>query len=426
MEMTSSSFRINKYLPIVILYFFLNCFLLPIGLLYTTLLTPFFIIWLLKYPSIRYIWIFFLVSVPFMIIHLEQGVDVAVYFKSYLLLLSVYIFCVAFYQFLHLCTSLRALFKDVVIVNILLVFIAAICFFITPLRDIMWYNNAFTSGIKDVYRLKLFTYEPSYYSLLLMPIVLFYYLKIFLFRMPNKWFVFLSITIPLLLSLSFGALIGMALALILLFCANLRLMTVNPKLPVYILVTVVALLVTLFIIFQLFPNNIIFSRIENVFKGHDTSFSGRTFDSLYLGWKLAAQKSLLFGSGAGQIRVLGQDLFNTFYVNHFTTDQLVIPNSIGDILAQYGLLGVVIKLSLEIYFFVKTKVHANIYRTSLFLFVFIYQFTGSFISNIAEYVIWLLAFSPIIFPEFNKQNIYAKRYRSSPGQYDQLKLAGQQ
>jgi hypothetical protein len=32
--------------------------------------------------------------------------------------------------------------------------------------------------------------------------------------------------------------------------------------------------------------------------------------------------------------------------------------------------------------------------------MFVYQFTGSFISNIAEYVIWILAFKPDLFPEF--------------------------
>jgi hypothetical protein len=38
-------------------------------------------------------------------------------------------------------------------------------------------------------------------------------------------------------------------------------------------------------------------------------------------------------------------------------------------------------------------VWTNYYRLLLFLFVFIYQFTGSFITNVAEYVIWILAFT---------------------------------
>jgi hypothetical protein len=43
----------------------------------------------------------------------------------------------------------------------------------------------------------------------------------------------------------------------------------------------------------------------------------------------------------------------------------------------------------------------NYYRLLLFTFIFIYQFTGSFITNVAEYVIWIMAFTPV-FREFDK------------------------
>ncbi|MGZ5135232.1 MAG: hypothetical protein ACXWCG_08785, partial [Flavitalea sp.] len=52
--------------------------------------------------------------------------------------------------------------------------------------------------------------------------------------------------------------------------------------------------------------------------------------------------------------------------------------------------------------FFKTKVWSNYYRLSLFLFIFIYQFTGSYLTNIAEYVIWILAFHPGLFTEFDR------------------------
>src|SRR5829696_4987303 len=100
------------------------------------------------------------------------------------------------------------------------------------------------------------------------------------------------------------------------------------------------------------------------------------------------------------IKVVGLELFNAFYKNLFTPNQLAIPNNIGDILANYGILGVIIKLSLEIYSFFKTRTYMNYYRLALFLFVFIYQFAGSFITNITEYVLWIMAFYPALFPEF--------------------------
>jgi hypothetical protein len=403
--------KINKYLPIAILYFFFNGFLLPIGLLYTALLTPLFLIWLYRYPSFNYLWLFFLVSLPFVAVHLLNGVDVLSYLKSYLLLFSVFVFCLAFYQFLRLCKTLHDIYNKLTIINFFFVLFAAVVFFIPFLKDTVWFGTIMTSGVDRVYRLKLFTYEASYYSFLLAPIAIYFYLKIALFRFPNKAIVFWIITIPLLLSLSFGVLAAIIIALVLLFCSDLKLITFNPKLPRYVLYGLLAVVGLLFVIIQFFPDNVIFTRIENVFKGRDTSFSGRTFDSLYLGWEVAAQKSTFFGSGPGQTKVLALDLFNKYYNHSFATGQLTIPNNIGDILAQFGLLGVLIKLSLEGYFFFKTKVYTNYYRLCLFLFIFIYQFTGSFITNITEYVIWLLAFYPLLFPEFNKKNVFA----SQPG-----------
>jgi hypothetical protein len=68
----------------------------------------------------------------------------------------------------------------------------------------------------------------------------------------------------------------------------------------------------------------------------------------------------------------------------------------GETLAIFGLAGVVLRLFLEFFLFFKTRVYSNYYRLALFIFVFIYQFTGSFITNIVEYVIWILAFSTVL------------------------------
>src|SRR4051794_18362212 len=318
--------RINKYLPIAILYFFFNSFLLPLGLLYTTLLTPIFILWLYRYPTFNYLWLFFIITAPFVFVHLLKGVDILVYLKSYFLLFTVFVFGLAFFQFLKNSHSLGRLFRDLVVLNSFLVAFAIIAFFIGPLKEILWYKNALTVGVEKLYRLKLFTYEASYYSVVLIPLAIYYYLKILILPFPNKGFVFIIITVPILLSLSFGVIIGLTLSIILLFCSDIRLLTRSPKLPLYILMTLLVAMAGLFLMVQFFPDNVVFIRIENIFKGRDTSFSGRTFDSIYLGWKLAAQKSILFGAGAGQIKVIGLELFNKFYLNTFTTEQLAIPN----------------------------------------------------------------------------------------------------
>lgn len=411
----NASIKLNKYLPVVLLYFFFNGFLLPLGLLYTTLLTPVFLLWLYRYPTINFLWYFPLFTLPFALVHFAHGVYVMAYAKSYLLLFSVFVFCLVLHQFLKDCRSLGTLIRDITIINAFFVLLALMALLIPFLRDRFWYNNAITSGISGIYRLKMLTYEPSYYSTLLVPIVMYYYLRMYLTRLPNQWLVFLMVTVPLLLSLSFGVMLGLAISLLLLFLSDIKLFTVKRKFPVYLLYALILLMILLILALQFFPDNVFFLRMANVFSGKDTSFKGRTFDSFYLGWKIAAQKSILFGAGPGQTKYIGADLFRQFYnYEHFAESEISIPNAVGDTLAVFGLIGVVVRLGLEVLFFFKTKVYSNFFRLSLFIFVFIYQFTGSFITNIAEYVIWMIAFSPWLFKEFDKAAIYGAP--SPPGQ----------
>ena len=145
-----------------------------------------------------------------MLVHFWNGVDLMVYIKSYLLLFTVFVFGLAFYQFLHLIKDLGALFRDLVLANSLLVLLAIAVFFIEPLKGILWYKNALTTGVSELYRLKLFTYEASYYSLLLAPLALYYYLKVLIHRYPDKILILLLVTVPLVLSLSFGVILGLA------------------------------------------------------------------------------------------------------------------------------------------------------------------------------------------------------------------------
>lgn len=405
--------RVNKYLPVAILYFFFNSFLLPHGVLYTTLLTPLFLLWLYRYPSFNFLYIFFIVSFAYAVVHFLNGVNVLTYTKSYLLLISVYVFCIGFYQFLKNVKGLYSIFKNIVIINIFFVGISLVALSVPAIRSFFWYNNPITSGIEGIYRLKMLTYEPSYYSILLLPIAFYYYLKMIFSDMPNKALVFFLLTVPLLLSLSFGVILGLILALVFLFLSDIKLFTLKRKFPLYFIYGFIFLLLVFVVVLQFFPNNVFFLRIANVFAGKDISFRGRTFDSFYLGWKIAAEKSVLFGVGPGQTKAIGLDFFKEFYnYTNFTESQIGIPNSIGDTLATFGVIGVLIRLAMQTFFFFKTKVYSNFYRLGLFLFVFIYQFTGSFVTNIAEYVVWIMAFSPWLFKEFDKQNIYQGRYQS--------------
>ncbi len=403
----NNQLTINKYLPIAIIYFFFNSFLLPHGLLYTAILTPLLIIWLARFPSINYLLIFFLVSLPYAAIHLYNGVHVIYYLKSYFLLLSVFVFGLAFYQFLRVSESLSSIFKQILLINLFFMAVALVALLIPALRDRFWYVTEVTAGTGTLPRLKMLSYEPSYYSILFVPIVMYYYLKMTLLRLDNKAFVFLLITVPLLLSLSFGVIFGLVLAITFLFTSDIKLFSLKQRFPFYLLIGFGLLSIAVIIAIQFYPENLFFVRIANIFEGKDNSFRGRTFDSFYLGWKIAAQKSILFGAGPGQTKILGLELFNVFYnTTTIVESEVAIPNSVGDTLAVFGISGVFLRLGLQMYFFFVSRVYSNFYRLGLFLFVFIYQFTGSYLTNIAEYVIWILAFTPHIFKEFDKVLVY--------------------
>ncbi|OAD20778.1 membrane protein, partial [Candidatus Thiomargarita nelsonii] len=117
-----------------------------------------------------------------------------------------------------------------------------------------------------------------------------------------------------------------------------------------------------------------------------------------ISFEVASLKSSVFGVGFGQIKVI---LFGSSIVErlHWAEDQRII-NAVGDTIATFGYLGLFIRFWLEIWLFFKTKVYGDIFRISLFLWIFVYQFTGSFITNVAEYFIWVLAFTNI-FPQFD-------------------------
>lgn len=399
---TKQSIRINKYLPVALLYFFLNSFLLPSGLLYTAILTPFLLLWLYRYKTFKKVWLFFVFLIPFACIHFINGVEARYYFISSTLFFTVFVFAVCLYQFLKVCTSLRIIFRKILIINFILVIIACLVFFIPSLRNYFWIISSVSSGLERLPRLKLLAYEPSYYSILLVPIAMYYYLKMLFLKLPNTGLIAIMITLPLLLSFSMGVLLGIPLALAILLALNLKLFFVNKKISQYIFLIIFLAVILIVLLLLFYPDNPLFIRILNLIEGKDSSFRGRTFDSYKLAWEVASKKNILFGVGLGQVKFLGLELWRTFYQYNFSINEIAIPCAFAETLAVFGIVGVTLRIGLQIFFFFRTKVYTNYYRLALFIFIFIYQFTGSFIYNIAEYVIWILAFSPI-FEEFNKR-----------------------
>lgn len=297
--------------------------------------------------------------------------------------------------------QLSRLFRETLLINAALAAIA-IPFFFAPLfyQQWFWYINKLTVGFDKFPRLALFTYEASYYSLLLIPVWYYYILK-FSFNQihHHKWITLLLITVPMIMSLSFGVIGATFFTAMILCIVFLRRLLKYKRAFWTISFALLVLIAALCLLFYFMPDNALFARLENIVSGKDTSTNGRVKDSFTMAWRIAGLKSLLFGAGLGQIKIMAVEVVGRYYNYWGVLPRYDIPNAMGETLAIFGIAGVVLRLFLETWLFFKTRVFSNYYRLSLFIFVFIYQFTGSFITNIVEYVIWILAFSDV-FPQF--------------------------
>lgn len=385
------------------LYFFFNSVGLKGGLLYTNLLTPFILIWLIKQRYVKPLIYACAALIPFSVLHCIYGVDLKSFLISHALFISTIIFVIAAYLYVSRYHDLKAVFKQIIVFNFVLVIIAIPFYFMDySYQKLFWYTNLFTSH-KLYTRLALFTYEASYYSLLLVPVCYYYYFKIILkLQFIQGRFMLLIISLPLLLSMSFGVIGGTLVTALLMAWLN-RNSLLKYRIPVMIISFLfIASVILLFVLFAFFSDTLLVKRISNIFIGTDTSTNGRTFESFQIAWKTIHLKSTWFGCGLGQVKLLIPKIIRTYFQHWGAVEVYRIPNAVAETLAIFGVFGLIVRFGLIFYFFVKGKVRYNYFQMALFIFIFIYQFTGSYITNIVEYVIWIFAFTPV-FSEFNKQ-----------------------
>lgn len=401
--MNSLPTKYHSSLLIAYLYVFFNTCLLPNGLYWTMLLFPLFFYNSLRYQILKPYIFYIAISTLFLLFHFFFiSIQPTDYIRSWLLtFLNIAFLINCWYYFNRINEqSLAKLFQKVCYLNFILVLIALIAFFIPVLKPIFWYLIPITKGSGIVPRLKLFTSEASIYSLMLSPFFLyyfFYYLK--QKRLLNVQFFFFLI-VPLLLSCSFGVCAGLFIAIVIaiLFFDRelLQKRTINQLIFFSCL-----LIICLFVWVYLDRENLFVLRLKNILSGSDTSAKGRTIESFIIAKKVLNQyHSWLWGIGPGQFKIMGKELLLSYYQYSGNVSDIRIPNACADTLIVYGIFGLVIRIGLQVYLFFKTKVYQNYYRFSLFVFLFVYQFTGSYYNNLIEWTIWVLVFSQI-FQQFN-------------------------
>jgi hypothetical protein len=392
--------KVNKYFPFALIYFFVNSLALPFGLTYTALLAPLFYIWILRIRKKEVLLPFLAVLFPFIIIHLMiVGVDTKSYFLSLLNFILVYVFCQAVYTFLIVCKEPEKIFRSILVLNFIFC-LAAVPFYFTPYFEPLWIEQNIAMNVGHFRRLQLFTYEPSYYALLFTPFFFFYLLQYCFSKnsISANWLL-LMLFLPYILSFSIGVIGAVILSGLSVWIIYFRRLTRKKRILNALIYTGTGFISAMLVLILFFRQNPVFTRIRNILSGEDSSGNGRITDAFILASKLLQKKNEYWGVGIGQIKIMGEAIIRNYYL-YSTEFRVAIPNAVAETLAIFGWVGVSLRLGIEIFLFFHTRVWTNYYRLLLFLFIFIYQFTGSFITNAAEYVIWIFAFTRV-FQQFD-------------------------
>jgi O-Antigen ligase len=390
---------------LILLLFFGNTFLMPHGLSLSFFLTPVFIYYIFQSKqSIKLLFVFLLILAVFGSLHLLNGVQLFSFFKSNVLFIAAMLSFIAAYQYFRLNGErLADHFKQINLYNFSFFLLALVLLFIPLLRNVLWSQVSMGHNIDRAPRLQLFSPEPSHYALLLSPVLIYYILSFLIEQKKSKYLLSLvMIAIPFLLSFSFGNFMAVGVSILmalLLFWKNLLLSKKNLRILFFSAVSATALAL---LIFALYPENFITKRLSNVLNGADSSANGRTFQSFGLAWHLAKTKSIFWGIGLGQIKEMGGAYYRDFFPYISTIpDPVRIPNSNAEVLATFGTLGLCLKTGITGLVFLWKKLYRNIFSTTLFIFIFIFQFMGSYLINFTELFIWALIFANP-FQKFNK------------------------
>jgi len=380
------------FLFFAILYFFFNNAFLPHGLLFTAMLTPLFAWWLFVNKKITQIagWtVLLIIPVPF---HLYLGFDVRSYTVSTALVLTAWVFLfTAIEAIKQMRNNLETIFKSILYIGVGAVLIALFGVFFPVGREFFWNYGKITPRFGEIYRLMMLAYEPSHFALLLCPVWIFFLLKAIFLDLKHPVVFLIAILLPLILSLSFGVIGAMGIALVVglaVFFKNLP--KVSKKYIFYVAMAGILVVVLMLIIW---PANPVFVRLENILNGTDTSSNGRLQEAFGAAYYITNSLNSWFGVGPGQIKLLALKVLPSPYLYAASSYNVYrIPNGMAELLATYGIYGFILKIGVEIFFFFKLKIYKNLYSFTLFIFIFIYQFTGSFLVNVAELGIWALVF----------------------------------
>jgi hypothetical protein len=398
---------LNSSFGIILLIFFFNGFGTPFGIEFSMLLVPFFLYYLVQTKTIIHLFIPVYFLSVFSIIHLFIGVVFKDFLLSSLVLVSILLLLASFYDFYKKSGQVETVILRLTQLNFAFTLIAIISLIFNFGVSVFWYLEPFTAGYRTLPRLKLFELEASHYSFLLLPLFYYHFWKLLKHWELKTFLLFVSICVSLILSFSLGILAVIAISLVIVIFSNsLSLIKFKPT-RFKLLGGLVFSLIILLTLSVFFPENPLFFRINNLFLGEDTSGRGRTYEAMEIGWKVLNQHNSMFGIGLGQFKIIGRESLIYYYKFANMPDVARLPNAMAETLVVYGVVGFSLKILIQIGLFIRLTVYQNLFQFSLFISLFIYQFTGSYLFNEMEYIFWIMVFLPKL-REFHNFNYFLK------------------
>lgn len=394
----------NFIIGLFVFLFFFNRVGLPFGISFDMLLAPFLVYFIFKENAQSLLYKAVGVLLVFGVIHLVSGVYFTAFVVSNLVFITLVIAVVAFYQRTKHIDFFDEIILRITQLNSVLTILALFLLFFLK-STYLWYLVPYTSNAEALPRLKLFTEEASHYSFLLLPIF-YYWLYQWLVQFNWRTFGYLTtIIISLILSFSLGVLSVIALTLFILILIYCRSILQHSRYRQLLLIGLIAILSIACFVYYFFPINPLTIRMNNLINGLDTSGRGRTYESFEIAWRVLQLNYPLTGIGLGQFKFIGRDVLLHYYKYHTIPSVVRLPNALAETLVSFGVLGVFIRVFIQIYWAFKRRIVNNLFQTSLFISLFIYQFTGGFLMHSFEYYYWILVVVPI-FKTFDKQQVF--------------------
>jgi hypothetical protein len=394
----------NFIIGLLVFLFFFNRVGLPFGISFDMLLAPFLLYFIFKENAQSLLYKAVGVLLVFGVIHLVSGVYFKAFVVSNLVFITLLIGVVSFYLRAKRIDFFDEIILRITQLNSVLTILALFLLFFLK-STYLWYLVPYTSNAEALPRLKLFTEEASHYSFLLLPIF-YYWLYQWLVQFNWRTFGYLTtIIISLILSFSLGVLSVIAFTLIVVLLLYSRSILQNKRYRRLVFFSFIVILTLGLLVYFFFPINPLSIRIQNLMNGLDTSGRGRTYESFEIAWRVLQLNYPLTGIGLGQFKLIGRDVLLYYYKYHTIPAIVRLPNALAETLVAFGILGALFRLLFQVYFAIKGTIFNNVFQTSLFFSLFIYQFTGGFLFHSFEYYFWVLAFTPI-FKNFDKQQFF--------------------